>query len=90
MHLLKPNPLYSLKQATRNISLYVYSDKTEFMCFKQDGGISSLNDKPLKLVDQFIDLGSNISPTKDDFSIRKEWPAIVWLSIWKSRNSSKL
>ena len=29
------------------------SDKTEFMCFSQDGAIL-LNDKPLKLMHQFI------------------------------------
>ena len=31
------------------------------MCFKQDGVINTLNDKPLKLVDLFTYLGSNIS-----------------------------
>ena len=40
------------------------SDKTNFMCFDQDGAISSLNEKPLKLVDQFVYLGSNISSSK--------------------------
>ena len=43
--------LHSLEQAARVIGgLYVKSDKTEFMCFNQDGAISSVNRKPLKLV----------------------------------------
>ena len=29
------------------------SDKTEFMCYYQDGAIFSLNGNPLKLGDQF-------------------------------------
>ena len=36
------------------------------MYFKQDGAISSLRDKLLKLVDQFIYHGSNISSTESD------------------------
>ena len=31
--------LYSLDQATKSIAIYMNSDKTEFMCYKQDGGI---------------------------------------------------
>ena len=42
--------LRSLKQAT-GIGLYVNAGKTEFICFKQDGAISTLKSKPLKLVD---------------------------------------
>ena len=42
--------LYSLKQATGGIGLNVYYDKTDFVCFKQEA-ISTLNNKPLKLVD---------------------------------------
>ena len=38
------------EQAASGIGLNVNSDKTEFMCFKQDGTISTLNDEPLKLV----------------------------------------
>ena len=40
------------------------------MCFKQDRAIFTLNDKPLKLVDYFIYLGSNISFTENDNNIR--------------------
>ena len=43
--------LHSLEQAARRINFYIYSDKTEFMRFKQDVAITLLNDKPLKLVD---------------------------------------
>ena len=38
------------------------------MCFNQDGAIL-LNDKPLKLVDQFIYLGSNISSIEINVNI---------------------
>ena len=52
------------------------------MSFNQDNAISSLNGKPLKLVDQFIYLGSNISSTKSDVNIciGKAWTAIDSLS----------
>ena len=36
--------LHSLEQAVRGISLYMNSDKTELMRFKQGGVISTLND----------------------------------------------
>ena len=52
------------------------------MCFKQDGAISSLNIKPLKYVDLFIYLGSNIPSTESDVNIRlgKTWIVIPRLS----------
>ena len=62
-------------------------DKTEFMSFKKDWVIFSLNGKPLKLIDPFIYLGSNISSTKSNFikRIGKVWTAMDGLSIiWKS------
>ena len=43
-------------------------DKTEFMCFKQDRAISTLNSKPLNL-DEFTYLSSNISSTESDVNI---------------------
>ena len=42
------------------------------MGFKQDGAMSSLKDKPLKLVDQFIYLSSKMLSTE----IGKAWAAI--------------
>ena len=33
--------LHRMKQAARGISLYVNADKTEFMCFTQEGSIST-------------------------------------------------
>ena len=46
------------------------------MCFNRDG--ASLNGKPLKIVDQFIYLGRNISSTESDINIliAKAWTAI--------------
>ena len=46
--------LHSVEQTTRDIDLHVNPDKTKFMCFNQDGAISSLNGKFLKPLDQFI------------------------------------
>ena len=68
---------------SRNIGLYVNSDKTEFTCFNQDGALSSLNGKPLKLVDKFAYLSSNISSTESDIimHIGKIWTTINKLSI---------
>ena len=60
--------------------------RSELMSFSEDGAISALNGKPLKLVDPFIYLGSNISSTKSDVNnhIGKAWTAIDRLStIWK-------
>ena len=56
-------------------------------CFKQEEAISTLSSKPLKLVDQFTYLGSNISSTESDVNIH----AIDWLLIiWKSDISDKI
>ena len=41
-----------------------------FMCFNQIGAISPQNGKSLKLVDQFVYLGSSISSTENDVNIR--------------------
>ena len=56
--------------------------KEELMCFKQDGTISNLCGKPLKLVDQYTYLGYNISSTENHVNIRigKAWIAIDRLS----------
>ena len=43
--------LHSLEQVAKSISLYVNSEKTEFLYFNQCSVISSLNDMPLNLVD---------------------------------------
>ena len=75
--------LLSLEQVEGGISLYVNANKTEFMVLKQEGAISTLIGKPLKFVDQFTYLDSNISSTEIDVRIHlaKAWNAINWLSI---------
>ena len=60
--------LHSLEKAAKNVGLYVNSDKTEFICFKKKGGMSTLNGKPLKPVEQFTYLCSNISSTESDIN----------------------
>ena len=62
--------LHSLEQAVVDINLYVNENKTEYMFFKQKRTISTLRSKPLKLVDQFTYLSSNISSTESDVKIR--------------------
>ena len=56
----------------------VTNKHTEFMCFKEGGIISTLSCKPLKLIDQFTYLGSNISSIESDVYIwlGKEWNTI--------------
>ena len=55
--------LNCLEQTTNGIRLYMNANKTEFMYFKQEGAIFTLWGKPLKLVDQYTYLGSNILST---------------------------
>ena len=49
-------------------------------CFKQDGAISTLNDKPQKLVDHFTYLG-RIRVTESNLNIEKAYIAIDPLEI---------
>ena len=72
--------LHCLEQL-RSIGLYINSDKTKFMCFKQNGAISVLNDKTLKFIDQFIYFGSNISFTKSDVIICIG-KLMYWCTTW--------
>ena len=58
--------LNRLEQTVRCIAFYVNSDKIELMCFNQYGAIS-LNGKPMKLVDQFMYLVSDISSIEKFF-----------------------
>ena len=83
--------LLCLKQAVGGIDLHVNTNKTEFMCFKQ-GTITTLNSKPLKFVDQFTYLSSNISFTQSDVNIcigKAETAIGRLLIIWKSDLSDK-
>ena len=57
-------PMHNLKQAARRTDLFANSDKTQFICFNQDGATFSLNGKPLKKVDLFIYFSGNITSTE--------------------------
>ena len=48
------------------IGLHVSAHKTEYMCFKSTGDISTQGGSSLKLTDMFTNQGSNVSPTKKD------------------------
>ena len=85
--------LYSLEQTAGDIGLYVNANRTEFMGFKQKVTIFTLSGKPLKWVDQFTYLGSNISSTESDINIClvKVWSTIDrLLIIWQSNLSDKI
>ena len=76
--------LHSLERARKDIDLYMNSDKTEFICFKQDGAMSILNGKPLKLVETSSNIHINTLFTKSDLNIGKtdcNWQVIDHLEI---------
>ena len=78
--------VHSLEQVVENISFYVNTNKTEFTCFKPKGVISTLNNKPLKLVDQFTYLSSSISPRKND--VKAQWKSGMLLTGYQSHGWS--
>ena len=84
------SPLLISEQAAKEISFSVNTNKTEFVCFKQNCANSTLNGKPLKLVDHFTCLGSSISLTESDVNtnIGKVWTVINYkeiLSLWQNK-----
>ena len=85
--------MHSLERAAAGIDLYVNAHKTEYMCYKQTGDISTLDGTPLKLVDKFTYLGSSVASTEKDIDTRltKAWTTINRLSIiWKSDLTDKV
>ena len=62
---------HSLEQAVGGIRFYLNADKTEYMCFNQNGDIVTLNDGSLKLVDKFTCQGSNVSSIENDIIFSK-------------------
>ena len=82
-----------LRTSAGSIGLYVNAHKTEYMCYNQTGNISTLDGTPLKLVDKFTYLGSNVASTEKDIDTRltKAWTAINRLSIiWRSDLTDKM
>ena len=79
--------LHSLEQAAAGIGLHVNAHKTEYMCFNQRGGISTLNCSSLKLVDNFTYLGSNVSLTETDINpwLAKAWTATIGYESYGSQ-----
>ena len=69
---------HSTEQTEGGICLDVNTNKIEYNNLKWEGDISTLNGRPLKLVDKFTYLGSNISFTKIDVNINqvKTWTTI--------------
>ena len=84
---------HSLERAAAGIGLGDNARKTEYMRFNQTGDISTLNGSFLKLVDNFTNLGSNVSSAKTyiDMRLAKAWAGIDRLSvIWMSDLTDKM
>ena len=82
-----------MKEIQVNNKKDVNAHKTEYMCYNQTGGISTLDGTPLKLVDKFTYLGSSVASTEKDIDTRltKAWTANNRLSIiWKSDLTDKM
>ena len=86
--------LHNLEQTARGIGFWVNANVLKKKTTnKQKGAISMLSGKPLKLVDLFIHLDSNISSTENvvDICLTKAWNAIDGLLIiWKSDPCDKI
>ena len=77
--------LHSLERTASDKGLHVNANKTEYMCFNQNGDISTLKGDSLKLVDNYTYLGSSISYTENCIIRGLAGIAIARLSvIWKS------
>ena len=72
--------VHSLEQAAGDIDCYMDANKTETMCFKQEGANSTQSGNFHKLVYRFTFLGSNISSTESDGNIRL---SETWISFVK-------
>ena len=62
--------LNCLEQAASGIGLHVNANKTEYICFNQEGDIFTLNGGSQKFVDKFSNLESSISSTENDINQR--------------------
>ena len=71
------------QHVARSISHYVNADTTGFMCFKQEGAISTWSGKSFKLIDQLTYMSSKFLSTESDINILigKAWKLLI---IWKS------
>ena len=56
---------HSLEREASGIDLHVNANKTKCMCFNQRGDMSTLKSGPLKLVNKFTYLWSNVSFTEN-------------------------
>ena len=85
--------LHSLENAAKDIGLHVNADKTEYMCFNTQGSLNTIKSEPLKQVDTFTYLGSNISSSEADVKSRigKAWGALDKLNtIWKPSHPKQM
>ena len=78
---------HNQEQGASGIGLHVNADKTEYMHFKKKGDISTLNGGSQKLVNKFTYLGSSVSSTENEISMRlaKTWTAIEVIDYMEVR-----
>ena len=84
--------LHSLENAAKD-GLHVNVDKTEYMCFNTQGSLNTIKSEPLKQVDTFTYMGSNISSSEADVKSRigKAWGALDKLNtIWKPSHPKQM
>ena len=85
--------LHHLEDAAKDVGLYVNASKTKHISFDQQGTIQTNSGEPIKAVESFTYLGSEINSTKQDVKIRiaKAWTALNKMDIvWKSDLSKDL
>ena len=64
---------HSLEHLAGGIGFSVKEKNPDYTCFKQEGTISILNDRPLKFVGKFTYIGSNISSPESDVNLHLGW-----------------
>ena len=79
--------LHCLEQVAGGISLYMLTNKTEFMSFKQEGAISTLSGKPMESVNQFTYFDSKMSSTESEVKI---YIVTVWTTVDRLLTYEKL
>ena len=85
--------LYCLQQAGGGNSLYMNTNKTEFICFKQEWAVFTLYDRTVKSANRIRQFGSDISSTEIDINIcfaNALYPLNKFMIIWKTDISDEI
>ena len=94
IHIPKLNPCCIVWNKQQDTLTSSWTKKKEYICFNREEAISTRIGVPLKLVDKFTYLGSNVSSTENDFNMhitKVSTAAIHWLlSLWKCELSDEI